>query len=266
MGMPSWPARREVTLWTWTQIELAMGGQTGPPYDENKMHVQVKQERNVWPSLRPGTNSVIDLSTPSPSPKKRKDLLSRASSKSRTMRFLVSQMLMLMKQSQAWRKRWRRWMDAFSGDEEWDWWFLQGHLDVRGLHLPGKIPSVAGKLRESIYQPSLENAWKSRLYFIVVMFAEVLLHCQKHILTRRSHAVTAPWSVCIDWSMITGDSRPQVSFITDLRGVAFEFYAESLHHAEASYEVPKLVSTLACSKAWESPQPLEATCFFQRNS
>ena len=41
-------------------------------YDENKMHVQVKQERNVWPSLRPGTNSVIDLSTPSPSPKKRK--------------------------------------------------------------------------------------------------------------------------------------------------------------------------------------------------
>ena len=29
---------------------------------------------------------------------------------------------------------------------------------LRGLHWPGKIPSVAGKLRESIYQPSLENA------------------------------------------------------------------------------------------------------------
>ena len=229
------------------------------------MHVQVKQERNVWPSLRPGTNSVIDLSTPSPSPKKRKTssaghvpnpdnaVLGLPDADADEAKPSVEEALEEM-------------MDALSGDEEWDWWFLQGHLDVRGLHWPGKIPSVAGKLRESIYQPSLENAWKSRLYFIVVMFAEVLLHCQKHILTRRSHAVTAPWSVCIDWSMITGDSRPQVSFITDLRGVAFEFYAESLHHAEASYEVPKLVSTLACSKAWESPQPLEATRFFQRNS
>lgn len=40
--------------------------------NQSKAHVEVKRERNVFQSLRSTADHVIDLSTPSPSPKRKK--------------------------------------------------------------------------------------------------------------------------------------------------------------------------------------------------
>ena len=116
--MPSWPARREVTRWTWTQIELAMGGQTGPP----TMRTRCMSKWSRSATSGHGTNSVIDLSTPSPSPKKRK------TSSAWQVPNPDNAVLGLPDADEAQQsveEALEEMMDALPGDQEWDWWFLQ---------------------------------------------------------------------------------------------------------------------------------------------